>query len=79
MKNIKLIVLAGLISTGASFAFAGPGPQFWQEQTRRAEERAKAAAPATPQTAATDKVAVAGGCATCSCCNPGPSAPQSKS
>src|SRR3954462_399503 len=36
MKFAKFILIAGLVSGAASLSLAGPGPQYWVEQARRA-------------------------------------------
>jgi hypothetical protein len=64
MKTIKVIIAALLFTGLTSLSFAGPGPQFWDQQTRNAQARqAKAVFPVKVETA----TAVAS-CATCSCC-----------
>lgn len=35
MKTSRFLLVAGLLAMASSFAYAGPGPQYWQQ--RRAE------------------------------------------
>ena len=64
MKTIKLVLAAALLAGLTSLSFAGPGPQFWDQQTKNAQARqAKVAAPAKVETATP-----VASCVTCSCC-----------
>jgi hypothetical protein len=64
MKTIKLVIAAALLAGITSLSFAGPGPQFWDQQARNTQARqAKAVVPAKVE-AATPVAS----CATCSCC-----------
>ena len=67
MKTIKLVIAAALFAGLTSLSFAGPGPQFWDQQTRNANARITAAAKAKTDAPKPDAQLVAS-CATCSCC-----------
>lgn len=42
MKTLsRLLACAGLTLGAASLSFAGPGPQFWQQQTLRSQQQFK--------------------------------------
>lgn len=64
MKTIKLIIAATLFAGLTSLSFAGPGPQFWDQQTRNAQARQAKAKIDAPKPA----TQVVASCATCSCC-----------
>ena len=67
MKTIKLVIAAALFAGLTSLSFAGPGPQFWDQQTRNA--KAQIAAEAKARTDAPKPATqVVASCATCSCC-----------
>ena len=62
MKATKLLLATALFAGLATLSFAGPGPQFWAQQAKNAQERnAKTVAPAATQPA--PQVA----CANCNC------------
>lgn len=65
MKITQLVIAAALFAGLTSLSFAGPGPQFWDQQTRNAKVRIAAEAKADAPKPAT---LVAATCATCSCC-----------
>ncbi len=46
MKTVKLVITAALFAGLTSLSFAGPGPQFWDQQTRNAKARIAAEAKA---------------------------------
>jgi len=64
MKTIKLVIAAALFAGLTALSFAGPGPQFWAQQTRNAQARQAHSVVPTKVEAATPVAA----CATCSCC-----------
>ena len=61
MKTLKFIIAAVLLSGVSTLAFAGPGPQFWAQQSKDQQERL------AKNIAKADKDAKA--CAGCSCCS----------
>jgi hypothetical protein len=64
MKTIKVLIAAALFAGITSLSFAGPGPQFWDQQTRSAKARIAAEAKTDAPKPATQVAS----CATCSCC-----------
>ncbi len=63
MKATKLLLAAALFTGLATLSFAGPSPQFWDQQARNQQaQKARADTPAKTQPAA--QVAV---CANCNC------------
>lgn len=59
MKTIKVLIAAALLSGVSTLAIAGPGPQFWAQQSKnQQEQKAKADAPAKEPMA----------CNSCCCC-----------
>jgi hypothetical protein len=65
--NITKAVIAVLFAGLTSLSFAGPGPQFWDQQTRNAKSRIPAEAKARTD-APKPATLLAASCATCSCC-----------
>ena len=70
MKTIKLIIAAALLTGVSTLAVAGPGPQFWAQQTknvadRKAQKEAAAQVATQAKAEAAPLVAV---CANCNCC-----------
>jgi len=63
MKTIKVILAAALFTSLATLSFAGPGPQFWDQQTRNAQAQQTKAGIPTKVEAATQVAS----CAACSC------------
>jgi hypothetical protein len=68
MKISKILLAVGVLSGASSFMFAGPGPQYWQNQTKAAAAREAAksdkTAPAEKQSTAPVKDGV---CEKCAC------------
>jgi hypothetical protein len=66
MKANKLLLATALFAGLAALSFAGPGPQFWnqQEKTRKEIVHAKALAAAQAKAQPATQVAV---CANCTC------------
>ena len=69
MKTIKLVIAAALFAGLTVLSFAGPGPQFWAQQTRDAQARqAKSVVPTKVEAAPAVVAATCATCATCACC-----------
>ena len=67
MKAIKLTIAALVLAGTASFALAGPGPQYWIKQS--APKPAATAPATTPVATATTPAAAQP--APCACCTTG--------
>jgi len=72
MKTSKSLVVVALLISSAGFSIAGPGPQYWQQQS----QNAAAAQKKTPQTAYSNQppakdtaTAQTSGCKGCSSCS----------
>jgi hypothetical protein len=61
MKAIKLLTVSALFAGLAALSFAGPSPQFWNQQARNQQAKNQPAQPAK----AAKEVKV---CANCACC-----------
>ncbi len=60
MKATKLLLAAALLTVTATFAFAGPGPQFWAQQAKNQPAQPAAVSSGTAKDSMT--------CGQCSCC-----------
>ena len=66
MKTTRLLIATALFSGLAALSYAGPGPQYWAQQAKNAQEQqTKVNAPAKAQSA-TQTVACVN-CPQCGC------------
>ncbi len=67
MKISKLLLVAGLLSGLSSIALAGPGSQYWQNQTKAAIARDAAKSGKTVPTEKSTGIMKEGVCEKCAC------------
>jgi hypothetical protein len=66
MKATKLLLAAALLAGLATFALAGPPPQFWSQQDQNRKETAQAKAQPADQ-AKVQPATQTAACANCNC------------